>query len=207
MAIDIKTRAAIFFYGAPNIAGCSLALGGLGLFLGGVISDWWLPICAGLYAAGALIAQASRGLASKERSAAAGQELASGNEALIEYSKGRLHAEALAPQEKIPGVVEGLAPRMAGGSMPLQDSVILANAVSRDLPTTVSNYLRLPAAFAKFHQLDGGKTCKAMLIEQRQLLDERLGEMAASAHGNDAEAMRINGMLLQEKFKPVSFLE
>ena len=49
------SAALLYLYSSRNIAGCVLALLGLGAYFGGVINQWWLPICLGLYAAGALM--------------------------------------------------------------------------------------------------------------------------------------------------------
>lgn len=126
---------------------------------------------------------------------------------LIDKSRSRLPAEALALLLKIKNVIEGLAPKMFDGSLPMEHSALMSNAVTRDLPTTVGNYLRLPSAFANLHALDGGKTCKAMLMEQLTLLEKQLSMMEKGAYQNDAEAVKINGLLLREKFKPVSFVD
>jgi hypothetical protein len=207
MAASFKNRALVFLYGAPNIAGCALALGGLGLFFFGVIQDWWLPICAGLYAGGYLVAPSSKGFDHGALEQGASVSLPESVAALIEKSRSKLPSEATALLEGIKAVVEGLAPKLADGSLPMEQSIVMANAVTRDLPTTVGNYLKLPPAFANFHAVDGGKTCKALLIDQLQLLDGHLRGMAESAYRQDAQALRVNGMVLQEKFRPVSFLD
>ena len=50
--ISLKMRIFLFLYSTQNLVGCALAIGGLGLFFADVITEWWLPIVAGLYAVG-----------------------------------------------------------------------------------------------------------------------------------------------------------
>lgn len=205
--MSFKTRAAIFLYGAPNMAGCALALGGLGLYFSGVISEWWAPICAGLYLAGYMIIPASKGLEARVEREVQSGDLAASVASLLRQSRSRLPAEAIERLEAIKLAVEALAPKMFGGSMAMEQSIIMSNAITRDLPSTIENYLKLPAAFAAMHAMEGGKTCKAMLVDQLSLLDEQIAGIAESVYKNDANALRINGLLLQEKFRPVSFLD
>jgi len=82
----------------------------------------------------------------------------------------------------------------------------LVNAVTRDLPTTIANYLRLPHAYATFHQIEGGRTAKQLLLEQLDLLHGQLTKIADSAYRDDAEALVVNGKYLKEKFHPTVFL-
>src|SRR5258708_29930046 len=52
--LSIGERLRLFLYGRGNMVGSLLALGGLGLFFGGVIHSYWLAIVAGLYGVGVL---------------------------------------------------------------------------------------------------------------------------------------------------------
>ena len=56
---SLPHRLRLFFYSNGNIAGCLLAMGGLGLFFGGVIHAYWWAIVAGLYGVGNCVASAS----------------------------------------------------------------------------------------------------------------------------------------------------
>lgn len=207
MGAKWKVRALLFLCGGGNIVGSLLALAGLGLFFSGVVRDWWLPIVAGLYGAGWLLTPSAEGLDADLRAEATQQSLGAAVAGMLAQARPRLPAEAVAILERIQAQVEGLAAKIFDGSMPLEHRIVTINAITRDLPSTVGNYLKLPAAFANLHRMEGDKTCKALLIEQLALLDEQLAGMARSAYENDAEAMKINGMLLRDKFRPVSFLE
>lgn len=202
-----KIRSLLFLCGSPNIAGSLLALSGLGLFFGGVIADWWLAIVAGLYASGYLIVPEAKGLENALQAEATRENLVEGVSRLACEARPRLPAEAGALLEKIQLAVQELAPSLFNGSMPLEHCAIMTNAITRDLPSTVGNYLRLPTAFANMHVVEDGKTCKVLLVEQLGLLDAQLAMMARSVHMHDVEAVQLNGILLKEKFRPVSFID
>ncbi len=87
----------------------------------------------------------------------------------------------------------------------MEHVVTLVNAVTRDLPGTVKNYLRLPTAFASMHIVENGKTSKQLLLEQLDILDGQLGKIATNIYKDDAEALVTNGWFLKEKFHTVSF--
>ena len=209
MQNPLRTRALFFMCGSPNIAGSLMALVGLGLFFSGVIQDWWLPIIGGLYAAGYLVMPVAKGLEdqTEEQAESTQESLGAAVPRMIDQARARLPAEAVVLLVRIQGSVESIAPKLFDGSMSMEHRIVTINAITRDLPSTVGNYLKLPAAFATLHRVEGDKTCKALLVEQLGLLEGQLDKMAQSAYANDAEAMKINGLVLREKFKPVSFLE
>jgi hypothetical protein len=204
--ISFKTRVLLFFYGTRNLVGCALALAGLALFFGGIISDWWLAIVVGLYVAGWLAVPSGPGLAmqvSKEANQAA---LTDTPEALIRQGGKRLPHEAVGRLQQIAGVVQELAPRLFAGEVATPEVIALTNAVTRDLPLTVQNYLRLPPVFASMHVVEGGKTCKQLFLAQLDFLAEQLAKISENIHQRDAEAIVANGKFLQQKFQPVSFI-
>ncbi len=171
----------LFLYSARNLTGSALALGGLGLFFAGVIEHWWLAIVAGLYGTGWLAVPA-----------------------LVQVGQKLVRVEAMACLTRIREVVSALAPRLSDGSMGMEQAVALTNAVTRDLPETVRNYRRLPVAFASLHAVENGKTCKQLLIEQLNLLNDQLRKIGDNVYRDDADALLANGRFLREKFKALS---
>lgn len=103
-------------------------------------------------------------------------------------------------------IVSALAPRLFDGGMAAEYAITLTHAVTRDLPQTLHNYRRLPAAFASLHAVDDGKTCKQLLIAQLDLLNGQLAKIADSVYRDDADALVVNGKFLREKFHSVSFI-
>jgi hypothetical protein len=65
--LKFSQRIVLFLYSTNNTAGCSLALGGLMPYLGGVIEAYWWLIVAGLYCVGVLAWQRSDLASNAER--------------------------------------------------------------------------------------------------------------------------------------------
>jgi len=203
--ISAWTRLLLFLYSTRNLVGSGLAIGGLALFFVGVISDWWFPIVAGLYALGWLAVPGSKELELQVRNESTQANLVESLEELISASKSRLPAEAAERLNRIHTVVTELAPKLFSGDVAMEHVVTLVHAVTRDLPGTVRNYLRLPPAFASMHVVENGKTAKQLLLEQLDILDGQLVKIATNIYKDDAEALVTNGWFLKEKFHTVSF--
>jgi len=203
--ISTRMRLLLFLYSTRNLVGSSLAIGGLALFFAGVISDWWFPIVAGLYALGWLVVPGSKQLELKARNEATQANLVDSLEELISASKSRLPTEAAERLSRIHTLVTELAPKLFSGDVAMEHVVTLVHAVTRDLPGTVKNYLRLPAAFASMHVVEDGKTARQLLLEQLDILDGQLTKIATNIYKDDAEALVTNGWFLKEKFHTVSF--
>jgi hypothetical protein len=204
--LSLGNRILLFLYSDRNLAGSILALGGLGAWFAGLFDDWWFPIVTGLYLVGYLAAPGNRSLALQAHQEATQATLTDSVTALLRDSGKSLPREAITLLQEIMQTVEALAPRLANGGMAMETSASLINAVTRDLPETVRNYGRLPAAFANLHVIENGKTCKQLLLEQLLLLNEQLHRMAESVYKDDADAMVVNGKFLKEKFHPMSFV-
>jgi len=204
--VTLKMRGLLFLYSTQNLVGCLLATGGLGLFFSGLIADWWFPIVVGLYAVGWFAVPGDKALELRIRNETTQSDLTEGIEELINKSRAKLPQEAVDRLLQIRDVVVALAPKLFAGGIAMNSSISLVNAVNRDLPETVQNYLRLPAAFATLHVIDNGKTCKQLLIDQLDLLSGQLSKIAESVYKEDADALVVNGRFLQEKFHAVSFI-
>jgi hypothetical protein len=200
----------LYLYSTRNIVGSLLGLLGLAAFFGGMISQWWLPICAGLYVAGALLVPSQTLIDVDVYQRYDGQRLVEGVEQLMGQVRKQLPAEAMAVLSSIPKVLESLIPRLTGASgspmLPPDQIQTVIGAITRDLPQTVAGYLRLPSAFATYHALEGGKTAKDLLTEQLQFLKSQLDKIAEAAFRDDAEALLTNGQYLKEKFHAPTYL-
>ena len=203
---SFSTRLWLFLYGTRNLAGSALALFGLALFFAGVIDNWWFPIVAGLYGIGFLGAPASHGLEVQVRNEATQANLTDSVERLVDENAGKLPAEAVERLQRMRDIVTALAPRLFDGGMAMDYAISLTNAVTRDLPETVRNYRRLPAAFANLHVIENGKTCKQLLLEQLDLLNSQLMTIADNVYRDDADALVVNGKFLREKFHSIDFV-
>lgn len=199
--LPLKTKAILFLYGTKNLVGCALGLVGLALFFSGVIEDWWLAIVLGLYAAGWMITPERRDVDLSHRAS-----LAECIDDLTSRTRKRLPAEAIALLENIRQTVDAITPRLNDGTLNIEQKAAIINSVTRDLPETLSNYLRLPPVFASVHVVENGKTCKNLLLDQLGILDTQLKKIADSIYRDDADALILNGRILGEKFHTVNFV-
>jgi hypothetical protein len=203
---SFKLRALLFLYSTRNLAGCVLAIAGLGLFLGGLINDWWCAIVGAMYLAGWLGAPQDTELNLQILQEARESQMLETIDQLLSQTRSRLPKEAIQKLEVMGTTVGELVPKIQSGKVAMQHSIVLINAVTRDLPQTVRNYLQLPPAFAAVHTVDGGKTCKQLLLDQLDLLGGQLVKLSNLINKDDADALIANGKFLQEKFEPVSFI-
>jgi hypothetical protein len=204
---DRRTRLWLFLYSNGNIAGCLLGLAGVGLYLFGVIDRWWLPITAGLYAAGYFAAPAADPL--RLRTEITEEMLRQALDELIGSVRKRVPAEALRLLESIRATLDGVLPKLAElkSARRIDDphAFTIGETVTRYLPDALDSYVRLPPAYAAAHHLPNGKTPRQALIEQLGLLDAKLKEVADDLFRGDAEALALNGRFLEEKFRGTQF--
>lgn len=201
-----KTRALLFLYSTQNLVGCVLAMIGLGSFFSGLIEDYWLPIVAGLYGTAWLAIPSNAEITFAARREATQSSLTGLVDELIAQSGAKLPMEAIGKLRQIRDLVLDIAPKIGAGGVAMANSVAITNAITRDLPETVHNYLQLPTAFAAFHVIEDGKTCKQLFIEQLDILSVNLTKMTESIYKDDADALVANGRFLSEKFHSVSFV-
>jgi len=197
-------RLQLFLYSTGNIAGCVLALGGLGLFFAGIIHVWWWAIVAGLYGAGALGWPRSDLARTAERTELSSEALASQVRKLVDSVASGLPKESLDRLRGIQGTLSELLPRLKElrdrGVISAKDSFTVIETVRRYLPDTLGAYLRLPRFYAQMQTLADGRTASQTLLAQLTVLDTSLQDVARSAFAGDAEALVVNGHFLQDKF-------
>jgi hypothetical protein len=197
-------RLQLFLYSTGNIVGCVLALGGLGLFFGGVIHAWWWAIVAGLYAAGVLGWPRNDLARTAESTELSTEMLAQQVRKLVDSVAQGLPKDSLDRLRTIQGTLSELLPRLQElrerGIISSKDSFTVVETVRRYLPDTLGAYLRLPKFYAQMQPLADGKTASQTLLAQLTVLDNSLKDVAKSAFAGDAEALVTNGKFLQNKF-------
>jgi len=208
MSTPLGTRLLLVLYSTRNIVGCLLALCGLALFFAGVIESWWLPIVVGLYVGGFLLVPSPSIVHELDLKELADESLLENFDRLLGDTQRALPREARALLEKIRGVVAELIPRLRAGtsSAALDQLFTVRQALGRDLPLTVTNYIKLPPAFAAVHPLEGGKPARRLLLDQLDLLHRHLEGLHESMLRDDAEALVNNGRFLKEKFHKLDFV-
>jgi hypothetical protein len=201
---SLSQRLRLFFYSNGNIAGCLLAMGGLGLFFGGIIHAYWWAIVAGLYGAGALGWPRSDLAATAQQTELSAELLAQQVRKLVDRVASGLPTDALDPLHSIQATLDELLPRLKElrdrGVISARDSFTVSETVRRYLPDTLAAYLRLPRFYAQVQTLADGRTASQTLVNQLRVLDGSLKDIAKSAFAGDAEALVTNGRFLENKF-------
>ncbi len=202
----LPQRFGLYLYSSRNIAGCVLAMAGLGLFFGGMIDHYWAVIVAGLYGAGALGWPGNELAATAEHTELSADQLAQQVRRLVDSVAKGLPKEAVVALRGIEATLQELLPRLKElqerGVISAKDSFTVIETVRRYLPDTLSAYLRLPKLYAEMQSLGDGKTASQTLLEQLRVLDSSLREVARNAFAGDAEKLIVNGRFLQSKFAP-----
>lgn len=199
-----RVRLQLFLYGNGNIAGCALALFGPALLFAGVIESWWLPITAGLYAAGWLLVGRPRAVQRRIEDSVTLDEMRRRLDLVVTQAEPHLTPEMRASLESLRGSIEEVLPRLVGTDNP--ELYTVKETVLRYLPETLANYVELPPVFRTTRALKDGKTAKVLLGEQLSVLDDRLKEVVASVAASDATALVANGRFLESKFRQPDFL-
>lgn len=194
-------RFLMFLYGRRNLAGCVLALAGLGLFFGGVIKSYWGLIVAGLYALGYLLTPPEPAAGWKADALDADQ-IEEALDGLLRSVRGRVPEEVWTRLQGIRDAIVSLLPGMAelrDISQSHNVHVVRQTALAY-LPELLNSYLRLPSAFARLHPVKDGKTARQLLLEQLGILDAEIKKIAIDIHRKDMDALVIHGRFLEEKF-------
>jgi hypothetical protein len=203
-SLTFSQRLLLFLYSTNNIAGCLLALGGLGFFFTGVLESYWWAIVGGLYGAGVLGWPRSSLAETAERAELSTDLLADQIRRLVDGVAKGLPREALDVLRSIQHTLAELLPRLNElrdrGVISARDSFTVVETVRRYLPDTLAAYLRLPRLYAQMQTLGDGRTASDVLLEQLKILDSSLKDVARSAFAGDAEALITNGKFLQAKF-------
>jgi hypothetical protein len=206
--LTLRQRAMLYLYGMPNIAGCLLALGGLGLFFGGVIHAYWWAIVAGLYGAGAVGWPRNELAETAETTELSTELLAQQVRKLVDSVSKGLPAEALTELHEVEATLTELLPRLREmqdrGVISAKDSFTVVETVKRYLPDTLGAYLRLPKLYAQMQTLADKQTASQLLVSQLKVLNESLKEIARNAFAGEAEKLVTNGRFLQAKFSEVT---
>lgn len=197
-------RAILFLSGEPNIAGSVLALGGLGLYFGGVIHAYWWAIVAGLYGAGAFGWPRREPAAEAEQPALSSAILEQQVRKLVASVARALPIEALDELVHIEATLKELLPRLQymqdHGLISAKDSFTVLETVRRYLPDTLGAYLRLPRVYAQKQPVAGQQTATQLLTSQLKMLNVSLREISSNAFSGDAEKLVSNGKFLEAKF-------
>jgi hypothetical protein len=192
-----------WFYGVPNMVGIVLALVGIGLYIGGVISGWLVPlIIVGLYLVGAILTPKPKGIDGLQRldgNLDPGQ-IKSALNRIVSESQKRLPDELAAKVVAIQQTILDILPKLDKTTIDRQDLFALERTVSDYLPQTLDNYLTLPRAYANSHVVANGKTAEQLLGDQLDLIGEKMKEISDAVAKDDVGKLLAQGRFLEERF-------
>lgn len=194
-------RLEAFLYSRRNIAGTLLALGGVALYFLGITGGIaWLPITIGLYLIGYLLVPSEQGLSIQLGAAEDAAEVREGLARLLRGIKGKvaddLYAKVVSIQASILGTLE-----VEGAGNEADPNVYLIRQTALTyLPEAFSTYLRMPRVMAERRAIADGRTPHDVLLDQLDLMDRRLDDVADDIARHDSDKLLANGRFLAEKF-------
>jgi hypothetical protein len=200
-AADLRRRRVlIYLYSTKNIAGCVLALVGLGLFFTGIIGSFiWPFVVAGMYAIGALVAPGSSSYNLTSTSfdpndvrQALGKQM--------NAIHGKVPPEIEAKVQSINDTILGILPHYGEFPAGSPDLFVVGRTATDYLPRALQSYLNLPRVYASTHPVDGSKTSQQVLSDQLDLLGSKMNDVADAVHKKDSDALLANGRFLEDKF-------
>ncbi len=201
------TNSWLFFYSNRNIVGSFLAIIGVVVYLllfFLLATPWALLlffIVPALYGAGFLaMPPDSPHALLRASNEATIEEVQESLEKLIKDIRGKVAPEILSQVESIKTSITDILPYiMEMNSIDHNIHVIRQTALDY-LPGTLENYLNLPKAYANLHPVKDGKTAKQLLIEQLNLLDDRMKDVATDLASHNTQQLIAHGRFLEDKF-------
>jgi hypothetical protein len=199
-------RLQYFFFSRRNLLGMALALGGLTLYAFGILAaPAWIPITAGLYAIGYLLGPGQPQLDVGLGTAQGAPEIRAGLDKLLSGIRGKvaddLYAKAWAIRESILATLE-----VEGVEDETDPNVYLIRQTALSyLPEAFATYLRMPRLMAERRRIADGRTPHEVLLEQLDLMDRRLHDVADDIARHDSDKLLANGRFLAEKFGSSAF--
>jgi hypothetical protein len=191
-----------YLYSRRNIVGSALALLGVGLnvigLLGGGLA--WLPITAGLYGIGYLLTPGERDLDIRLGAAQDEAEVRDGLNRLVRSLRGKvaddLYGKLLSIQDSILRTLDA-----EGSDSAADPNVYLIRQTALSyLPEAFATYLKMPRAVAERRAIAAGRTPHDVLLDQLDLMDRRLVDVADDIARHDSDKLLANGRFLAEKF-------
>ena len=195
-------RLQAFLYSRRNIVGSLLGLGGLALYFAGLLGGIaWLPIVAGLYLIGILLVPGDTGLSIQLGAADDASEVRDGLQRLLRALRGKvaddLYAKVVSIQASILGTLDI---ERTGGDAADPNVYLIRQTALAYLPDAFSTYLRMPRVMAERRAIADGRTPHDVLLDQLDLMDRRLADVADDMARHDSDKLLANGRFLAEKF-------
>ena len=196
-----------FLYSSRNIGGCLLALVGLGLHFSGLIPGLqWLPITAGLYLIAVLLVPGEKTVGLNLDQASNLADVRKALDQLLSSIKGAVPPDIYA---RVASIQASILVTLGNGngsgsgatnSMVSDPSVYLIRQTALSyLPEALNGYLALPSMY-RDRSLAGRKSAHDTLLDQLNLMDQKMHEVAEAMVAHDTDRLEAHGRFLAEKF-------
>lgn len=198
-------RIAGYLRSPKNIAGTALgALGLIGAAVAGLLGIYWAPIALGLYGVGALVAPRrpqAQVVHEHEVTVEDIEEILLLLQSRIRRKVGR---DIYARVDSIGDTIRMLLPQIANINAGDYDLFNLRQTALDYLPAMLNEYLALDKEYRTEQIVQDGKTAKDLLIEQLDLLDDEMKEIAEDLGRGSAQRLIAHGRFLEAKFEEPS---
>lgn len=198
-----RRRLELFLTSRRNIAGCILGFAGVGLLIFGVTSGpVGLGVVAGLYAIGYLAAQPEKGLrVSLFDTDDDAEDIKHGLERLLATIRYRVSDDIYQRVGAIAYSIVQTLPTDGRAIDPTDPNVNLIRQTALNyLPQALDAYLSIPRIYAERRPIAAGQTAHQVLIDQLNLMDQKMKEAAEDIARNDTERLLTHARFLQERF-------
>jgi len=191
-----------FLYSRKNIAGTILGLAGVGLMVLGITSGVvGLGVIAGLFAIGYLAVPPERGLRWAPLGTQDTREITEELQRLMISLRFRVADDIFNKVGSIAHQIAETLPKDGGPIDATDPNLILIRQTALDyLPRALNAYLAVPRIYAERRRIANGRTPHDVLLEQLDLMDQKMREVADDIAAHDTEQLLAHGRFLQQRF-------
>ncbi len=190
----------MYLYSTPNLVGAAMGLAGLGLYFGGVIHVFWLPIVAGLYGIGVLVTPKNPTHELSLRNQFQEVDIRNELESLLNRVRRRLPKESYDKALSIRSTIQAALPQISDLSSSDYNIYLIQQTALDYLPSALESYLNLPRAYANYQPIKDGKTARQLLFDQLDLLDREMKAVVRDIYQNDTQKLVVHGQFLKDTF-------
>ncbi|MBW4041954.1 MAG: hypothetical protein HIU86_07470 [Acidobacteria bacterium] len=122
-------------------------------------------------------------------------DVAGGLDALRDEARSRLPDDAAAMVGRIVGLLQDALPRASGDA-----AALVSRTATVYLPDTLRAYIALPEGWARSGALRDGSSAADALRAQLASIEDAATRMRDAAVADDADALLLNGLFLEERF-------
>ena len=197
-----RKRLEFYLTSRRNIAGCIGGLAGIGLLAFGITSGGvGLGVIAGLYTIGYLAARPEKGLGVDLFGNDDSDDIKRGLERLLASIRFRVTDDVYQRVGSIAYSIVQTLPSNGRAVDPTDPNVNLIRQTALNyLPQALDAYLSIPRIYAERRPVAGGRTAHQILMDQLNLMDQKMKEAADDIAANDTERLLTNARFLQERF-------